>query len=107
MKRLVGFSNREKSVIVTIESGAVWNLTGNSYVSALTNNGTVNKNGYTLTVGTSSGSGTLNETTVIISVDGSGLKVNGSDTIYTLDGRKADSNTKGIVIRSGKKFVVK
>jgi len=61
----------------------------------------------TLTVGTSSGSGTVNETTGIISVDCSGLKVNGSDAIYTLDGRKADSNTKGIVIRGGKKFVVR
>ena len=112
--------NNAKSVVVTIESGAVWNLTGNSYVSALTNNGTVNKNGYTLTVGTSSGSGTVNETTGIISIDGScvppvasersssaGLKVNGSDAIYTLDGRRADSNTKGIVIRGGKKFVVR
>ena len=47
------------------------------------------------------------ETTGIISVDCSGLKVNGSDAIYTLDGRKADSNTKGIVIRGGKKFVVR
>ena len=86
----------------------------------MTNNGTVNKNGYTLTVGTSSGSGTVNETTGIISIDGScvlpvasersssaGLKVNGSDAIYTLDGRRTDSNTKGIVIRGGKKFVVR
>ncbi|MBO5591927.1 MAG: hypothetical protein J5913_03075 [Prevotella sp.] len=112
--------NNAKSAAVTVESGAVWNLTGNSYVSTLTNNGTINKNGYTLTVGTSSGSGTVNETTGIISIDGScvppvasersssaGLKVNGSDAIYTLDGRRADSNTKGIVIRGGKKFVVR
>lgn len=31
----------------------------------------------------------------------------GSDYYYTLDGRKANANTKGIVIRNGKKFVVK
>jgi len=97
--------NNAKSVIVTIESGAVWNLTGNSYVSALTNNGTVNKNGYALTVGSSSGNGTVNETTGIESLK----SVNAADSsaIYTLDGRRADSNTKGIVIRNGKKYVVK
>ncbi len=31
----------------------------------------------------------------------------GSDYYYTLDGRRANANTKGIVIRNGKKFVVK
>lgn len=97
--------NNAKSATVTVESGAVWNLTGNSYVSSLTNNGTINKNGYALTVGTSSGSGTINETTGI-----ENLKViddTESSAIYTLDGSKADSTTKGIVIRKGKKFVVK
>ena len=101
--------NNAKSVVVTIESGAVWNLTGNSYVSVLTNNGAVNKNGYTLTVGTSSGSGTVNETTGIKEIYDLPIYdlQSNSDAIYTLDGRRADSNTKGIVIRDGKKFVVR
>ena len=33
--------------------------------------------------------------------------VQSDDTYYSLDGRRADSNTKGIVIRGGKKFVVR
>ena len=97
--------NNAKSAIVTIESGAVWNLTGNSYVSTLTNNGTVNKNGYALTVGSSSGSGTINETTGIESLK-SATTIE-SSSIYTLDGCRADETTRGIVIRNGKKYVVK
>ena len=97
--------NNAKSAIVTIERGAVWNLTGNSYVSTLTNNGTVNKNGYALTVGSSSGSGTINETTGIESLK-SATTIE-SSSIYTLDGCRADETTRGIVIRNGKKYVVK
>ena len=100
--------NNAKSAAVTVESGAVWNLTGNSYVSTMTNNGTINKNGYTLTVGTSSGSGTVNETTGIKSIcDSPSEDLRFEDSSYTLDGRRADSNTHGIVIRGGKKFVVR
>lgn len=80
-------------------------LTGNSYVSTLTNNGTVNKNGYALTVGSSSGSGTINETTGIESLK-SATTIE-SSSIYTLDGCRADETTRGIVIRNGKKYVVK
>lgn len=43
------------STKVTIEKGSVWNLTADSYVSSLENNGRINKNGYTLTVGSQSG----------------------------------------------------
>ncbi|MBR1558293.1 MAG: hypothetical protein IJ647_11180, partial [Prevotella sp.] len=65
-------------------------------------------NGYTLTVGTSSGSGTVNETTGIKSIcDSPSEDLRFEDSSYTLDGRRADSNTKGIVIRGGKKFVVR
>ncbi|MBP1737256.1 MAG: hypothetical protein H6Q60_1137 [Oscillospiraceae bacterium] len=35
---------------VTIEAGSTWNLTGDSTVSTLTNNGTINFNGYTITL---------------------------------------------------------
>jgi len=97
--------NNAKLSTVIVESGAVWNLTGNNYVSILTNNGTINKNGYTLTVGSSSGSGTINETTGIESLK-SATTIE-SSSIYTLDGCRADETTRGIVIRNGKKYVVK
>ena len=71
----------------------------------MTNNGTVNKNGYTLTVGSISGSGTINETTGIESLKSADAA--DSSAIYTLGGRRADGNTKGIVIRNGKKYVAK
>ena len=35
---------------VTIESGCTWTLTGNCTISSLTNNGTINFNGYTITL---------------------------------------------------------
>ena len=35
---------------ITVESGAVWNLTGNCTLSTLTVNGTINYNGYTITL---------------------------------------------------------
>ena len=38
------------TVNVTIESGSTWTLTADTYVSSLTNNGTLNRNGYTLYV---------------------------------------------------------
>ena len=46
------------TVNVTIESGSTWTLTADTTVTSLTNNGTVNTNGHTLTVsGTSDGGG--------------------------------------------------
>jgi len=94
-----------KSVVVTVESGGVWNLTGDSYVTTLTNNGTINKNGYTLSAGTTSGSGTINETSGI-----EGVSVEAADAdapAYTVDGRMVGKTAKGIVIKGGKKMVVK
>ena len=38
------------NAIVTIESGCTWNLTGNCTLTSLTNNGTINFNGYTITL---------------------------------------------------------
>ena len=35
---------------VTVESGCTWNLTGNCTLTSLTNNGTINFNGYTITL---------------------------------------------------------
>lgn len=44
---------------VTVNSGATWNLTANTTITTLVNNGTINKNGYTLTYSSLSGSGTI------------------------------------------------
>ena len=38
------------NAIVTIENGCTWNLTGNCTLTSLTNNGTINFNGYIITL---------------------------------------------------------
>ena len=38
------------NAVVTIENGCTWNLTGNCTLMSLTNNGTINFNGYTITL---------------------------------------------------------
>ncbi len=40
----------ENNAVITIDSQSVWDLTGNCTVTSLTNNGTVNFNGYTITL---------------------------------------------------------
>jgi hypothetical protein len=42
----VNGNGQSGTVKVTVENGAVWNLTGESWVTSVTNNGTVNLNGY-------------------------------------------------------------
>jgi len=64
-----------------------------------------NKNGYMLTYSSLSGSGTINEATGIEEVRN--LVSDGRCEIYTLDGRRANASTKGIVIQDGKKVVKK
>ncbi len=91
---------------VTVNAGAVWNLTADTSICALVNNGTINKNGYTLTTTSSSGSGTINETTGISSIQ-SDESDKADSRIYTLDGRQATSDTKGLVIKDGKTVIVK
>lgn len=94
--------NDAQSTSITIESGATWNLTANSYVTTLVNNGTINCNGYTLTCTSKSGSGTINETTGI----GEIVSRQESDSkCYDLMGRRANATTKGIVILNGKKII--
>lgn len=78
------------------------NLTANTSSGTLVNNGTINRNGYTLTTTSTSGSGTINETTGIETVKSEELKDN---SCYTLDGRKANAQTKGIIIKNGKKII--
>ena len=88
---------------VTVNEGAVWNLTANTSIGTLVNNGTINKNGYTLTTTSTSGNGTINETT--------GIKTPTADSstapVYTLDGRNVSASTKGIVIQDGRKLLRK
>ena len=38
------------NAVITVESGCTWNLTGNCTVTSLANNGTINFNGYTITL---------------------------------------------------------
>ena len=45
-----GGSAVSNNAVVTVESGAVWNLTGDCTLTSLTNNGTINFNGHTVTL---------------------------------------------------------
>lgn len=38
------------NAVITVEEDCVWNLTGNCTVTSVTNNGTINFNGYTITL---------------------------------------------------------
>ncbi len=40
----------DDNVVIAIDEGSTWNLTGNCTVSSLTNNGNINFNGYTITL---------------------------------------------------------
>ncbi len=40
----------EDNAVITVKSGCTWNLTGNCAVTSLENNGTINFNGYTITL---------------------------------------------------------
>ena len=90
---------------VTVNSGAVWNLTANTSIGTLVNNGTINCNGYTLTTTSTSGSGTINETTGIEDVRSKTDDVR-SD-IYNLAGQRVNDAAKGIIIKNGQKIAVK
>jgi len=95
--------NDAVSADVTVENGGVWCLTANSYVTNLTNNGAIYTNGYTLTYDSLEGDGTMGDGTGIQSVDG----VFESSSAYRLDGRRVDGQSRGIVIRNGRKIVVR
>jgi len=40
----------DNNAVVTIDEDCIWNLTGNCTITSLTNNGTINYNGYTITL---------------------------------------------------------
>ncbi len=88
---------------VTVNEGAVWNLTANTSICSLVNNGTINCNGYTLTYTSKSGSGTINETTGIQTIKSE----NADASAYTLDGRQVNGKAKGLMIKDGKKVLMK
>ena len=96
----------DNKVAVEVGQGVTWQLTADTNVNTLVNNGTIVTNGYTLKVsGSSSGTGTISETTGISSMmtptaDSSAVR-------YTLDGRRTLSTHKGIIIQNGKKYVCK
>ncbi len=88
---------------VTVDEDAVWILTGNATVSKLVNNGTIYLNGYTLNYSSLSGSGTISDASGIHELQVRPEDVSGES--YTLDGRRANDATKGIVVRNGKKIL--
>jgi hypothetical protein len=49
-KGKINTSGQSGTVNVSVAKGTTWTLTGNTYVTSLTNNGTINTNGYTLYV---------------------------------------------------------
>lgn len=50
MTGAINSANSGAEIDVTVESGSTWTLTGNSYVTSLNNNGTINTGAYTLYV---------------------------------------------------------
>ncbi len=100
----VDTDNNAQSSSVTVESGGEWNLTANTTISTLVNNGTINRNGYTLTATSSSGSGTIHETSGIGFLTPEPLSQGEGSCYYNLHGQKMDNATKGIYIKDGKKI---
>jgi len=105
--------NTAKSTTVTIEkceddTYGTWALTGNSYVDNLVNNGVIYTNGYTLTYGSYSGSGSIDDSG-IADVDASGNPI--PTNVYDLNGRMVKANAtdiddleEGIYVVKGKKI---
>ena len=97
--------NNALSSTVTVNADGSWTLTGNAYVDNLVNNGVIHTAGFTLTYGSLSGSGTID--------NGTGIGENTTEEpandgkIYTLDGRclgtTLPNNFRGIYIQNGKK----
>ena len=96
--------NNASTAKVTLNSAAIWNLTGNSYVSTLVNNGTINTNGYTLSYNNISGNGTIN-TSGIEDIDSDDITIrseqgriivegcNSCDIqIFDIEGRRVQNN---------------
>lgn len=50
MENAEGGTAVSDNAVVTIESGCTWTLTGDCTLTSLTNNGTINYNGHTITL---------------------------------------------------------
>lgn len=103
-------ANVAKSTTVTVNSGGTWVLTADSYVDNLVNNGAIHTNGYTLTAGSTSGTGTLDSTGGVNDVT--------ADTaigdVYNISGILVKKNvsslselSKGLYIYKGHKVIIK
>lgn len=103
--------NTAKATTVTVNEGAVWQLTADSYVDNLVNNGTIYLNGHNLTAVSTSGTGTINDGASAIA----GVTVTpaaGASAIYTLDGRRlpvtdTGSLPRGLYIVGGQKVLIR
>ena len=95
-------SSSDNMVVVEVGSNVIWQLTADTYVNNLTNNGTIVTNGYTLTYGSLSGSGTINETTGIEAIKS---QTSTSSPRYNLAGQRVGGSARGIVIQNGRKYV--
>lgn len=94
---------------VTVGTGVTWNLTQNTTITTLVNNGTINTNGYTLTYSSTSGSGSI--VTGISSINKDKTK---KSDVYNIAGQLVKRNISdikelnhGIYIKNGKKVAVK
>ena len=107
-KGVMDGDNNALSSTVTVNADGSWTLTGNAYVDNLVNNGAIHTAGFTLTYGSLSGSGTID--------NGTGIGENTTEEpandgkIYTLDGRylgtTLPNNFRGIYIQNGKKQLI-
>lgn len=95
----INTSGQAGTVAVSVASGCTWTLTGDTYVSSLTNNGTVNTNGHTLYVnGTAYTGGTSGSGNATSPAKGTTKTVSGVK--YTVT-KAATSTTAGTVAVSG------
>ena len=50
VKNAEGGTAVDNNAVITVEEGATWTLTGNVTITSLENKGTINFNGYTITL---------------------------------------------------------
>lgn len=95
---------------VTVQSSATWNLTANTTVTTLVNNGTINCNGYTLSYSTLSGNGAINTNGGTTGINDVEVEHQVRDPrVFTLGGRylgtEVPATFRGVYLQNGKKHV--
>lgn len=102
--------NAAKTADVVVNEGGVWVLTADSHVTTLTNNGTVYRNGHTLTYGSLSGNGTISDGTTAISQPAT-VAMATPDGVYDLAGKCVGTRLQdvpaGIYVAHGGKVAVR